>query len=96
MSQVRKQCVNEYNRRWDSCLVNGTCPSGKNWDWVRKKVLVMIFHKKDGEQVSANSDIEAMFNQIVLRRPLWGVAEPKEWLSFMLFGKGQFHVVLVS
>jgi hypothetical protein len=41
--QVRKQCVNKFNRMWDSCLNSGgSLPSGKDWKWVRPRQLMFM------------------------------------------------------
>ena len=55
---------------------------------VRKRTLIMIHHRPDGIVLEANADIDAMFANICERKPLFGEAFPKEFLSFMFFGKG--------
>lgn len=54
---VRKEIVNVYNPVWKSCLgPNGTPPSGKSWEWVRKRTLILIYRngKKDDSPLAAN------------------------------------------
>ena len=50
---VRKICVNSYNVKWNSCLVNDQCPSGRGWDWVRMRVLVQLWRE-------ANKNLDPM------------------------------------
>lgn len=53
---VRKACVNSFNRLWDGCLDNGNVPSGRGYDWVRQRVLVMLYRetKKITDPMPAN------------------------------------------
>ena len=47
MSQlVRKECVNVFNPLWKSCLDDsGQPPSGKTWEWVRCRVLILLYRQ---------------------------------------------------
>ena len=51
MSQnTGKTIVNRFNPKWRACLdSNGQPPSGKNWEWVRNRVLVMLYHESKGD-----------------------------------------------
>lgn len=49
---VRKECRNAYNPLWNSGLVNGSPPSGKDWTWVRDRVLVLLYRKKKKDETS--------------------------------------------
>ena len=91
--RVRKSISAEYTPVWKSCLDNGGLPSGRDWDWVRKRTLVLLFRK----YVSVNSkfkavperpDVDEEFKDIVARYPMWGVSLPYAWLAFMTFGWG--------
>lgn len=61
MSQmVRKHCVNQFNPLWKSCLgPTGQPPSGKDWEWVRQRVLIMLYRqaKKDITPLEANAGL---------------------------------------
>lgn len=35
------------------------------------------------------ADVESEYRKIVDEKPFWGMSQPREWLSFMTFGKGQ-------
>ena len=41
--EVRSTLVNSFNRLWNACLQDGKLPSDKTWDWVRMRVLVMLY-----------------------------------------------------
>ena len=44
---VRADCVNQYNPLWKSCLdSSGFPPSGREWQWVADRVLVMMWRQK--------------------------------------------------
>ena len=48
---VRKTCVNSFNIMWDSCLdSNGDIPSGRDYEWVRQRVLVMLYRELKKKQ----------------------------------------------
>ena len=55
---VRSKCVNVYNPIWKNCVgPTGQCPSGKDWDWVRKHMLVLLHRRsrKDPEPLELNA-----------------------------------------
>ena len=57
MSQaVRKECRNVFNPLWNQALVNGFPPSGKDWEWVRKRTLILLHRqkKKDSTPLQPN------------------------------------------
>ena len=45
---------------------------------VRKKTLILLTQKEGDDPLSANDNIDLMFERITERRPLFGCAEPKE------------------
>ena len=61
---TRKTIVNRFNPKWKACLVNGQPPSGKNWEWVAKRVLIMLYHESKGDtthELAANAGIFFIF-----------------------------------
>ena len=54
---VRKECRNSFDPLWKSAIVNGQPPSGKDWTWVCKRTLVLLYRqkKKDPTPLQANS-----------------------------------------
>ena len=44
--EIRKILVKQYNVLWQSCVgPDKLPPSGRSWEWVRKRVLVMMYRK---------------------------------------------------
>ena len=43
--RVRKICVNSYNGHWLGSLDGGIPPSGRMWNWVRMRVLVILYRE---------------------------------------------------
>ena len=44
--RIRKELSSNFTPIWKSCLVgDGFPPSGKDWEWVRKKTLTLIYRK---------------------------------------------------
>ena len=54
--RVRKTCVNSYNGHWLGSLDSGIPPSGRSWNWVRMRVLVLLHRelKKNTSTLPAN------------------------------------------
>ena len=42
---VRKTCVNSFNVHWKGSLDGDVPPSGREWDWVRMRVLVILYRE---------------------------------------------------
>ena len=40
-------------------------------------------------QCTQQTDVEEEFERILQEKPSWGLSQPREWRSFMLFGKGR-------
>ena len=54
--QVKKEICNRYNPMWQSCLSNDIPPSGRQWEWVRQRVLVLLWRalKKNTDPLPSN------------------------------------------
>ena len=55
--EVRTACVNDFRPLWVSCLdSSGDPPSGRQWQWVADRVLVMLWRQKtkNKDPLSAN------------------------------------------
>ena len=48
----------------------------------------MLFHRPNGITLEANTNVDEMFKHICERKPLYGEVFPKEFMSFIFFGKG--------
>ena len=89
--QVRTTIAKEYNTLWTSSLgPDKIPPSGRTFEWVRKRVLIMLWRKgkKDNRPMSANADVDAEYDNIMDVNPFWGQGEPRSWHAFMTFGLG--------
>ena len=51
-------------------------------------MLILLFNRPNGIKLDANSNIDQMFDDIRQRKPMYGDAFPKEFCSFIFFGKG--------
>ena len=54
--QVRAKFLNSYNDHWLGSLDEGVPPSGHDWDWVRMRVLVILYRelKKNSTNLPEN------------------------------------------
>ena len=54
--QTRPEINNVFNPVWLSCLSNGKLPSGKDWEWVRKRTLILLYRRatKDETPLAPN------------------------------------------
>ena len=43
--RVRTCLVNEILPLWNSCLIDGQVPSGKDWLWVSRCTLILLYRK---------------------------------------------------
>ena len=61
--RVRKTCVNSYNGHWSSCLDNDIPPSGRSWDWVKMRVIVILYRewKKNTTSLPSNQGFVYLF-----------------------------------
>ena len=91
--RIRKQISGEYTPIWNSCLDNGAPPSGRDWDWVRKRTLVLVFRKFASvnakfKSVQERAEVDEEFKAITSLYPMWGISLPYSWLVFMTYGCG--------
>ena len=55
--KVRKMCTNSFGKLWqDSLGPDGLPPSGRSWEWVAQRVLIMLYRekKKDDRSLPVN------------------------------------------
>ena len=63
---VRKECRNSFDPLWKSGIVNEQPPSGKDWKWVCKRTLVLLYRqkKKDPTPLQANAGSLCVFDNV--------------------------------
>ena len=70
--KVRSACTTSFNKFWEDCLgPDGIPPSGRQFEWVRMRVLVMLYRsfKKNSSSLPANQGlisycVHACFNYL--------------------------------